>query len=908
MKKDGKEILVLKTPDDIWFVDELIDFFPDAKILHLRRDVRDVALSTIDTGFPTLNHFGDNNFANAVGRWIACETKIQQLAKTHTNIHSFRFEDLVTHPKAELERAAGTLGVPFSPRMLDYAPHLTDTPAWEAGSRSVMRQTSLNAARAWAHRSITPTKEQRQVIEDNASRIEALGYPGGWHCESHRGQPSSEERLANSASPKDPVATIGAGSTGLAERLGSRAERAPLAAITAVSLRPNRLFTAHGTVLYVDVASGELRHGPPDDSPINVGLVSDGPSGQIVCETTKQPVVCLRDRCQTLESANKRDGSSTPTILEVVFLESGTVGLKAAGLFLCAEGDGRVTLSRPVCSEWENFRLSANPAEYVQSQESDSAKAPVKQKFLQLAPFLRAADSPQERRKLSREFDARIGQFHGGNGMALPQIHLFYEVQSEKDEHRTLIAATTSMRAAGHPVRVWSYTPNKLEFLRSHGVELGTADDVVPRGLFERIVAGSEIRYFSDVFRYAVLYEHGGLWMDSDVIMLRPFAFHGEYFFNLQWRSGPKNEHFICGNVMYAEPHSRHFRNLYEMAIERFYGSQGWTFGAVGPILLSDYIASQAGFELQNWVFSPMFFNAIDWTEIDRFDKPLTELSDYLNDERVFGVHLWTARNAVRPTEGSSPLISLLSDPLAGFPPLTKVADRFATDKNRHTGNHHYYSRVYDRLLSGYRFSLRQLMEIGLRPGPTPSKETGIPCVDLWQAYFPFGHVIGIDPTDCCARNNERFTSFVCDQSKLEDLRSLTAKLKPGSIDVIIDNGSHASFDQQQTLREFFPLLADGGWYFIESLDWQPSGEDSTKIPLTKNLLREIQQNGVAHSADPLHIGELTGQVAEILFFDSHYELNRAKLMGGLAAIRKRGGFRDRPRFRSFRKDSETLA
>ena len=29
-------------------------------------------------------------------------------------------------------------------------------------------------------------------------------------------------------------------------------------------------------------------------------------------------------------------------------------------------------------------------------------------------------------------------------------------------------------------------------------------------------------------------------------------------------------------------------------------------------------------------------------------------------------------------------------------------------------------------------------------------------------------------------------------------------------------------------------------------------------------------------------------QFAEILFFDSHYELNRAKLMGGLVAIRKR--------------------
>jgi hypothetical protein len=108
-------------------------------------------------------------------------------------------------------------------------------------------------------------------------------------------------------------------------------------------------------------------------------------------------------------------------------------------------------------------------------------------------------------------------------------------------------------------------------------------------------------------------------------------------------------------------------------------------------------------------------------------------------------------------------------------------------------------------------------------------------------------------------------------------------------LDVIIDDGSHASFDQQMTFREFFPLLADGGWYFIEDLDWQPPGEASGEITQSKHLLREMQQYGSARSADPLGLSELSGQISEILFFDSHYELQRAALLGGLAAIRKRG-------------------
>ena len=58
----------------------------------------------------------------------------------------------------------------------------------------------------------------------------------------------------------------------------------------------------------------------------------------------------------------------------------------------------------------------------------------------------------------------------------------------------------------------------------------------------------------------------------------------------------------------------------------------------------------------------------------------------------------------------------------------------------------------------------------------------------------------------------------------------------------------------------------------------------------TKQLLREIRQHGAAPAIDPLGVGALAGQFADILFFDSHYELARAKLLGGLAAIRKRGG------------------
>jgi hypothetical protein len=376
--------------------------------------------------------------------------------------------------------------------------------------------------------------------------------------------------------------------------------------------------------------------------------------------------------------------------------------------------------------------------------------------------------------------------------------------------------------------------------------------------------------------------------MDADMILLRPFPFRGGHFLNLQWRGGHKG-HFICGNVMGAPPFSRHMRALYERAIARYFEATNWEFGLIGPKLLSEYVASDEGAELRECLFSPMLFNSIDWMEIDRFDKPVAELAEYLNDERVFGIHLWTARNAAKSDGQHAPLIAVLTEP-GGLPKFTELADRFNTDKNRHTGNRHFYSRVYDRLLSDRRFSMRRLMEIGLCRGLAEKKQTETPSVTLWQTYFPFLEVIGVDLTDFSVLNNERFKSFVCDQSKIDDLKRVSAKLEPGSFDVIIDDGSHASFDEQLTLRELFPLLAPGGWYFIEDLDWQPPGEDPTKISLTKTLLRDIREHGKARSVDPLGLSALAPLFAEILFFDSHYELNRARLMGGLAAIRKRGG------------------
>jgi hypothetical protein len=96
---------------------------------------------------------------------------------------------------------------------------------------------------------------------------------------------------------------------------------------------------------------------------------------------------------------------------------------------------------------------------------------------------------------------------------------------------------------------MWTYSPARLDFVRDAGIEVCAADEIVPRRLFQQVVAGAEVRNFSDMFRYAVLHQHGGLWMDSGVVMIRPFPFHGDYFFNFQW-GHCFGDHLVCGNVI----------------------------------------------------------------------------------------------------------------------------------------------------------------------------------------------------------------------------------------------------------------------------------------------------------------------------------------------------------------------
>ena len=131
-------------------------------------------------------------------------------------------------------------------------------------------------------------------------------------------------------------------------------------------LRPARVLTCFGTQLYLDRASGELRHGEAGAVPANVMLEPDSMSessrGSVrlvyMAGGRQGDIDCRDDRCRpaSVEAVSGTAGGAI--VLELVALERGLFALSAGVIFLMAEPGGRVALCAPLCRTWELFLAS----------------------------------------------------------------------------------------------------------------------------------------------------------------------------------------------------------------------------------------------------------------------------------------------------------------------------------------------------------------------------------------------------------------------------------------------------------------------------------------------------------------------------------------------------------------------
>jgi hypothetical protein len=161
--------------------------------------------------------------------------------------------------------------------------------------------------------------------------------------------------------------------------------------------------------------------------------------------------------------------------------------------------------------------------------------------------------------------------------------------------------AMASFVANGHTVHLYAYAD--LEGV-PEGVEVIDARAILPEDRIFRYgpEAGpgeGSLANFANLFRYKLLWDKGGWWVDADVVCLRPFDFSAPYVFAFQ------DETSINCAVMRLPQGSALARSLYEEAM--FRGTRT-KWGEIGPDLFSSKVTE---FGLTEYALPPKAFYPI---------------------------------------------------------------------------------------------------------------------------------------------------------------------------------------------------------------------------------------------------------------------------------------------------------
>jgi hypothetical protein len=210
---------------------------------------------------------------------------------------------------------------------------------------------------------------------------------------------------------------------------------------------------------------------------------------------------------------------------------------------------------------------------------------------------------------------------------------------------------------------------------------------------------------------------------------------------------------------------------------------------------------------------------------------------------------------------------------------LTALADRYGSDKG---STKHRYTELYHMLFHPYRDQAIQFLEMGLliggpEHGASADRETkDLPSIRMWLEFFPRARIIGLDVSDFSWFRHDRFAFHRCDMDDRANIDA--AALQMPTLDIIIDDASHASHHQQNGFLALWPKLASGGLYIIEDLRWQPEAYEKPGLTKTADLFRSFsEQRRFIHNdpATEAAFNALGDQISGCFLFQVRYDKAR---------------------------------
>ncbi len=147
---------------------------------------------------------------------------------------------------------------------------------------------------------------------------------------------------------------------------------------------------------------------------------------------------------------------------------------------------------------------------------------------------------------------------------------------------------------------------------------------------------------------------------------------------------------------------------------------------------------------------------------------------------------------------------------------LSELAFKYLSDKCPQIK--HPFTPTYYELLKDKIDTTKKVLEIGIGYREMALKwrdyQTGASLL-MWREFFPNAQIYGIDILPNALYNDERIESFLCDQTKKEDLENLIKKIV-SDVDLIVDDGSHKTEDQIFSCLTLMPIVNKNVIYIVE--------------------------------------------------------------------------------------------
>ena len=183
----------------------------------------------------------------------------------------------------------------------------------------------------------------------------------------------------------------------------------------------------------------------------------------------------------------------------------------------------------------------------------------------------------------------------------------------------------------GHPIELYAY--EDIENIPD-GVVLRDGNEILSEDLIFEYKEHKSFSGFSNYFRYKLLTEKGGWWVDTDVICLKPFEFSDPLVFCSEevLPLGEGNTH-IGSCVIKAPAGNILTKSAFEICMDKEPGDLVW--GEIGPRLVKQMVEK---FNMQNFVKSPKVFCPIPGCMWSAYVDGSVNIEF---SEDTHAVHLW---------------------------------------------------------------------------------------------------------------------------------------------------------------------------------------------------------------------------------------------------------------------------